>query len=438
MNRLKLNFSLNTTEERTAFLHEYLAQSEFQSNPPSPEELETFSNYILWGKDSDGKNGVQKKNFEIETRYKTWNNRDKEESLDALLETPTFNEQTILPPIEATPRHKREVFDRRKALKTAPEEVKLILKRLFREIDELDLLLSFYDESHGKRKNGPRLELLEPFSEEEINTIRARSQKLSQYQYLKLRHLLVEKRKEQYSYKDTYSEPLQSILPPLHTAPETTIIGEDIPVFPLGVKNKEFSYFFPNFWNIEAGQYTEKQLEELSKQIWGLKARKNEKFYFSFLEEEHVYKLLLAYLEIDEEESSVESLAPELISTLEYYIEMADLNSIQKEILELKIKKKTNIEIAAYINEKYQRSYTINYISTIFKQQIVKKISTAAALHLLVMENLFFPENFKKCSRCGAVLLKDAEFFMRKSRSRDGFSSCCKHCDRLIRGGYKN
>ena len=117
---------------------------------------------------------------------------------------------------------------------------------------------------------------------------------------------------------------------------------------------------------------------------------------------------------------------------------MADLNSIQKEILELKIKKKTNIEIAAYINEKYQRSYTINYISTIFKQQIVKKISTAAALHLLVMENLFFPENFKKCSRCGAVLLKDAEFFMRKSRSRDGFSSRCKHCDRLIRGGYKN
>lgn len=438
MNRLKLDFSLNTTEERTAFLHEYLTQSEFQSNPPSPEELETLSNYILWGKDSDGKNGVQKKNFEIDTRYKTWNNKDKEESLDALLETPTFNEQTILPPVEATPRYKREVFNRKKALKTAPEEVKSILQRLFHEIDELDLLLSFYDEKTGKRKNGPRLELLEPFSEEEINAIRARSQKLSQYQYLKLRHLLVEKRKEQYSYKDTYSEPLQSILPPLHTAPEVTIIGEDIPVFPLGVRGKRSNHLFFNFYDIQLQNYNEEILEEISNVLWGLKAREEEKIFFSFLNEEHVYKLLLAYLDIDYEESGVESLAPELISTLEFYIEMADLNPAQREILQMKIEKKTNLEIKDYINEKYKKSYTINYISTIFKQQIVKKITAAAELHLLVVENLFYPENFKKCSKCGVTLLKDAEFFMRKSRSKDGFSSRCKHCDRLTRGGYKS
>lgn len=438
MNRLKLNFSLNSIEERNLFLQSYLEEPQFKTNPPSPEELETLSNYILWGKDSDGKNGVQRKEFEIDTRYKTWNNHDKEESLDALLETPTFNEQTILPPVEATPRYKREVFSRSKALSSAPEEVKLILKRLFREIDELDLLLSFYDEKTGKRKNSPRLELLEPFSSEEIEKIRSRAHSLTQYQYLKLRHLLVEKRKEQYTYKDTYSEPLQSILPPLHTAPEVTIIGEDIPVFPLGVKTKNTLHIFPNFRDIEFSLYSEEKLEDISNRIWGLKARKNEQFFFSFLDEEHVYKLLLAYLDIDYEESSVESLAPELISTLEYYIEMADLNSVQKDILQMKIKKKTNLEIMEFINREYQRSYTVNYISTIFKQQIVKKITAAAALHLLVMENIFFPENFKKCSKCGVTLLKDAEFFMRKSRSKDGFSSRCKHCDRLIRGGYKN
>ena len=49
----------------------------------------------------------------------------------------------------------------------------------------------------------------------------------------------------------------------------------------------------------------------------------------------------------------------------------------------------------------------------------------------------FGPENFKKCVRCGDMVLKDASFFMRKSRSSDGFASRCKFCEREIRGGKK-
>lgn len=51
MNRLNLNFKLTTTEERAAFLKEYLEDPQFKRRPPTEEELETMANYVLWGKD---------------------------------------------------------------------------------------------------------------------------------------------------------------------------------------------------------------------------------------------------------------------------------------------------------------------------------------------------------------------------------------------------
>ena len=76
-------------------------------------------------------------------------------------------------------------------------------------------------------------------------------------------------------------------------------------------------------------------------------------------------------------------------------------------------------------------------MSTIFTQQVIKKITEAAQLHQLVVSNVFFKENFKKCSKCGDMVLKDANFFMRKGRASDGFASRCKLCEKEARGGKK-
>lgn len=112
---------------------------------------------------------------------------------------------------------------------------------------------------------------------------------------------------------------------------------------------------------------------------------------------------------------------------------MADLTDIQREILELKIRKIKNQDVAKQINEKYGKSYTANYISTIFKQKIIVRINEAAQLHWDVIENCFYPENFKKCTGCGRELLLDPRNFVRKSRSKDGFNSKCKRCEKKER-----
>ena len=71
-NRLNLDFSLETSKERSAFLSKYINNLNFTL---TPEELETCANYVLWGKEEDGKNLVQKKEIEIKTKNGTWDRK---------------------------------------------------------------------------------------------------------------------------------------------------------------------------------------------------------------------------------------------------------------------------------------------------------------------------------------------------------------------------
>lgn len=89
----------------------------------------------------------------------------------------------------------REVFSRKDALEKAPVDVKKMFVELFREIDETDLLLNYYDLLHNKRKNPPREELTNKFTPEEQERLQQAATHLNQYKYLKLRHQLVELRR---------------------------------------------------------------------------------------------------------------------------------------------------------------------------------------------------------------------------------------------------
>lgn len=128
-----------------------------------------MGNYLLWGKDrTTGLNAKQDGSVQLTSKNGDWDTTsDKVESLDALMESPTFNEASVsdltAPPI----RQKREVFSRDEALAQCPEELKPIFKELFRSIDELELKINYYELLHNKRLNPPRDQLLRKFTEEE-------------------------------------------------------------------------------------------------------------------------------------------------------------------------------------------------------------------------------------------------------------------------------
>lgn len=86
-NRLQLDFKITTTDERVAFLDQYLQQPQFVAKPPTEEELETMGNYLLWGKDPEtGLNAKQAGIVDIETKHGTWDKNTGIESLEGLME----------------------------------------------------------------------------------------------------------------------------------------------------------------------------------------------------------------------------------------------------------------------------------------------------------------------------------------------------------------
>lgn len=435
MNRLKLDFSLETAKERADFIDTYIVQ--FPDLTQS--EASTIADYLLWGKDESG--DPIGKGTDLKTK---WNKTNEAESLDAVLENPALSNIQLYSLNDAVVlKKKREVFSRDEARKNAPKYLLKVLEGLWRLIDETELEINFYEERVGKRKNPPRQELLDRFEDKEIEFIRTRSQELNQYKYLKLRHRLKELRTEQFTIRDSYKFTMNMTQSTYMSKNDTFAFDCDIEVLPLGVREGPIGDMVFNM-SFDPAALDEEQLKVISKLVWEKKEiDSNKRKVFDFRELNAVYQLYLFKEELDDKaeknrkESLIENNLGELLKTLDFYEKMADLTDIQREILTLKEKKKKNVDIASYINKKYGKSYTANYISTIFKQKIIGKINDAAKLHQDTIENCFFPENFKKCSDCGKILLLDKRNWVKKSRSKDGFQNRCKRCERKNRENKK-
>ena len=82
-NRLKLDFSLDSTEERLNFVESYLPTIDFEL---TPHESETLSDYILWGKNSNTGLNAQQEGI---VKLKEWAPAQVD-SIEGLIETPGF------------------------------------------------------------------------------------------------------------------------------------------------------------------------------------------------------------------------------------------------------------------------------------------------------------------------------------------------------------
>lgn len=401
-----------------------------------------MADYILWGKDKDGKNGKQQ-GLGLKSKHGTWDDSPVE-SLDALMEQPTFNEAALSALGTTQFRTKKEVFSREEALAEASPTVQQSFLNLFSEIDRLDFLTSQYDLNHGKRTKPIRTELIRRFTPEEIATMQEKVAHWNQYKYLKMRHQLVELRREQYTLRDSYRKIIFSQTSDDFAETPTIDLDVNVEVLPLGLHyNDGISLEVFRAWReLDPEKISQEDLSLISDLYWKKMGFAPPTFattqtYIDFRELEHVYHLLnyLSELRDAEKEADMSSNLSSLLRTLQFYVEHSDLTDIQREILDMKLNKKKNTDIAWDINKKYGKTYTPNYISTIFRQRIIPRINEAAKMHEEIIANIFFPENFKACSTCGEIKLRCPENFTRKSRANDGFSARCKKCEKIARQG---
>lgn len=102
---------------------------------------------------------------------------------------------------------------------------------------------------------------------------------------------------------------------------------------------------------------------------------------------------------------------------------------ILRAIIQCKIKGMQNTDIQKYLIEKYQQSYSVEYISSLWNKKIPQVLASYAEDNYL---NWYYTEvekgQYKKCGRCGEIKLANTKYYSRNSAGKDGWYSICKAC----------
>lgn len=364
-----LDFTIYSDTDRKDYIEKELSKKSHYSN----KELETMANYILFGKDENNQNAVERGEVEIETKYKSYS-RKKEESLEGILEDQNLSEKDFRPLKRTIYKNPKPTLD-----KNLPE-----LKPLLKEIEQFENLVETLK--------------LDPSTDKTL--------------LYKMNHSLIELKRQQYTIQDAVKgSTLSTCLPQHYTfAP----IGEDLGVDtkPLGLKIGNLTRFI-------------NPREDKSNFI-----PPTSESSFDFRNPSHIYLLIESYSTLKESsEKDPYSNTKYLLETLDFYAKLANFSKARELILKGKESRLQNSEINIILEKNLQIHYNENYISTIYKGEICRKIAEAATLHFSYWELRNTPEAWKKCACCGQYKLRNSSEFIRKKTSSDGFSSRCKECE---------
>ena len=99
------------------------------------------------------------------------------------------------------------------------------------------------------------------------------------------------------------------------------------------------------------------------------------------------------------------------------------------DIMIYKIDGLQNKDIAARIKQDYDVSYSVEYLSAVWRKKIPKIIADKAKEEWIVWHYTYEEKGkWKRCSRCHEVKLAHPYFFTRNKTAKDGWYSMCKCC----------
>lgn len=390
MEKFKLDFNIVSSKDRLEAIRS------IDLTKLNKTELETVTNYVLYGKDEDGTSSVDRKEIQIKTKFNSYNKDKNIASLDELMESPTFDESSLS---KSMPNYKKykPCIDEEKA-NTIPE---------YRELKKtIDILQHVKDVNTGK------------VEDKDVNV-------LSQKELYYLTHQLIALRKQQYILMDAYFPTIGMQKNKLEYHTMAAQQQMQYKVYPRGVMGKENEVLF-----------TQPYLDDSTPAQSQAEPGENE-MYFDFRKKEHLYYLIQYYEEIKDLIKDVpDSPLWNLLWTLDFYIEKADLSDQQRLIVEDKKKQMMNRDIRQHLIDELGISHQENYISTIWSKSI-ELIVKAVELNYDEWLCKDYKKAWKKCNRCGKWLLRDPRNFVRKAKSIDGLTNRCKKCEKEIRNSRK-
>lgn len=102
---------------------------------------------------------------------------------------------------------------------------------------------------------------------------------------------------------------------------------------------------------------------------------------------------------------------------------------LYEEVVIQKTKGTSNIEIQQILQEKFGKTYSVEYISSLWRKKIPELIADCAQEDYIQSYFTFETKgNYKFCRRCGQVKLALPRYFSKNTSSKDGYYSICKSC----------
>lgn len=130
-------------------------------------------------------------------------------------------------------------------------------------------------------------------------------------------------------------------------------------------------------------------------------------------------------------EESFEVICGYLLYDLEHAVDAALEKDypLYYKLLIYKIDGKSNAEIQKLLENEFAISYTVEYLSSLWRKKIPKLIAEKAKEEYLIWYYTYKEYGqWKKCSRCGQIKLAHNRFFSKNNTSKDGWYSICKEC----------
>ena len=109
------------------------------------------------------------------------------------------------------------------------------------------------------------------------------------------------------------------------------------------------------------------------------------------------------------------------------------------DLLVYKIDGKQNTEIQKELEETFGIKYSVEHLSSLWRNKIPKLIAEQAQKDYLEYYYTNIEKGkWKRCSRCGQIKLAHTKFFSKNKTSKDGFYSICKDCRNKKVGSVKD
>lgn len=416
--KYSLDYSIERDVDRLAAVEEILDTLETN---PSPSELEQMASYILYGKDKEGKNAVQRgETTDSDKRYKSFQRaEDKNQSLDEILDNPLADQQT-LQPVESryiyTKKHttiKRPKYDKAGNLIDPGDSDIPGMTELWECIDRLEHVAAA---NEGKIAPDENTQL---FSDP--------------YRFYQFKHMLIDVRRHQYYLKDAYK-------PTIHFVATTP------------PKSQTYNWDTDSFYWIAREEWQSRVnnslLHTISKNIEDYETRLSangeeevkwvvRRHHFDWENPNHIKALINHYSAIYMElYDKLESWGLTLIQDFNRYFDMAHFSPVREYILTRKIDGAPYPQIIEELQINFGIRYNENHMYLIVNKEIPNKIARTAAMHRMLLET---PRSeCKQCFTCKEYFPRHNYFFATNNSRKDGFSSNCKECERkrrIAKGG---